>query len=519
MKTCETTSNNLDLLIINPGDRTKLYQNLGKELAAIEPPVWAGMIATFIRQHRFSVQILDANAENLGPEEVAERTSQLNPLLATVVIYGHHPSATTPTMPAAGAICMAIKKRSPVQKILMVGGHVAALPERTLREESTDFVCGGEGPYTVLELLQAIKSKDKDYQKVRGLWYWKDKTPTSTSPAPLVKNLDQEMPGSSWDLLPMQKYRAHNWHCFGGLKREPYASLYTTLGCPYHCIFCCIQAPFKPGEKVMGYKDEVNSYRFWSPESIIGQIDILVNQHGVRNIKFEDEMFVLNDRHVTGVCDKIIERGYDLNIWAYARIDTCQDHLLDKLRRAGVRWLGFGIESGSEHIRDVAAKSFGLNDIKKTLEKVRAAGINFGANFIFGLPEDTFETMQETLDMAIDLCPDWANFNCATAFPGSKLYNLAISNGIRLPENWIGYAYHAYETLPLATQYVSAGEVLQFRDDAFHTFFTHPKYLNHVEKKFGYETLQHIKQMTTHRLKRKYAVPIKHHEVERDEAS
>lgn len=495
----------LDLLLINPGGRAKAYQELGNELAAVESPIWAGMIATFVRRRGYSVQILDANADNLSPEEVAEKVAVANPVLATVVVYGHHPSATTPTMPAAGAICTAIKKRSPEIKILMVGGHVTVLPERTLREEDTDFVCGDEGPYTVLELLQALKSGgERDYGKVRGLWYWEGNLPASTPPAPLVKDLDSEIPEAAWDLLPIEKYRAHNWHCFGGLKRQPYASLYTTLGCPYHCTFCCIQAPFKSGERALGYKEEVNSYRLWSPQTIVAQIDKLVNQYGVRNLKFEDEMFVLNERHVLGVCDLLIERGYDLNIWAYARIDTCKESMLKKLRRAGFRWLGLGIESGSSYVRDGVNKDFGMKEIRETVRRVRAAGIHVGANFIFGLPDDTLETMQETLDLAIDLCPDWANFNPAMAFPGSKLYQMALVKGLPLPESWIGYAYHAYETLPLPTEHLSSGEVLRFRDEAFHTFFTHPRYLSHIEKKFGPETVREIKAMTTHRLKRKH---------------
>ena len=89
--------------------------------------------------------------------------------------------------------------------------------------------------------------------------------PVTNPAAPLVKDLDADMPGVAWDLLPMSRYRAHNWHCFGHLQREPYAALYTTLGCPYHCSFCCIQAPFKDGEQAAGLNTGVNSYRFWSP--------------------------------------------------------------------------------------------------------------------------------------------------------------------------------------------------------------------------------------------------------------
>ncbi|MPZ74900.1 MAG: B12-binding domain-containing radical SAM protein, partial [Deltaproteobacteria bacterium] len=342
----------LDLVLVHPGTRMQVYQSLGSTLAAIEPPVWASLLATFIRRRGFSVMVLDAEAENLTPQETASRIAEMDPLLAVVVVYGHQPSASTQNMTVSGLICKALKESNPERKLALVGGHVAALPQRTLEEEAADFVCTGEGPYTVLELLQAAKSTSPDYSKVRGICYWEEGRAVSTASAPLVKDLDHEMPELAWDLLPMEKYRAHNWHCFGDLQREPYASLYTTFGCPYHCSFCCIQAPFKSGEKEAGWKESVNSYRFWSPQAVIAQIDKLVREYGVRNIKIADEMFVLNPRHILGICDAIIERGYDLNIWAYARVDTVRDGMLDKLKRAGFNWLAFGIEAASEKVRD-----------------------------------------------------------------------------------------------------------------------------------------------------------------------
>lgn len=496
----------MDLLLVNPGGRVRVYQSLANTLSAIEPPVWAGLMATFARKHGLSVHVLDANAENLDPEETAERIAEINPLLAAVVAYGHQPSASTQTMPAAGAMCTALKQTAPQVKTLLVGGHAAALPERTLREEAVDFVCGGEGPQTLVELVEALQTgRAGEHSKVRGLWYWDGETPRSTPSAPLVGELDQTMPELAWDLLPMEKYRAHNWHCFGDLQREPYASVYTTLGCPYHCTFCCIQAPFKSGENVLGIEQNVNSYRFWSPQSVIAQIDKLVNDYGVRNIKIADEMFVLNPRHVTGVCDLIIERGYDLNIWAYARVDTVREDMLDKLKRAGFNWLAFGIEAASERVRDDVRKGFDQDDVYKTIELVSAAGINVGANYIFGLPEDDKESMQATLDLAVDLNAEWGNFYCTMAYPGSQLYNTALKEGWALPDSWGGYSQHAVDTLPLPTKYLSAAEVLRFRDQAFMDYFNSPRYLDMIDRRFGSETVQHIRDMASHRLERQYA--------------
>jgi radical SAM superfamily enzyme YgiQ (UPF0313 family) len=494
----------IDVVLINPASRTYVYQSLGSRLAAIENPVWAGLMATFCRKQGLSVELIDAEGEELTAEQVAERVQTLRPVLAVVVVYGHQPSASTQIMPAASRTCQAIKEATPETKILMVGGHVAALPEQTLREEATDFVGGGEGLYTMVELVAALKTTQPDYSKVRGLWYHDGMMLQATPSAPLVKDLNQDMPGIAWDLMPMSRYRAHNWHCFDGLNRQPYAAIYTTLGCPYHCSFCCIQAPFKSGEKELGLKENVNSYRFWSPEQVISEIDILVNQFGVKNIKIADEMFVLNRKHVMTICDLIIQRGYDLNIWAYARVDTVKDGMLDKLKQAGFNWLAFGIEAASDKVRVNVDKRFDQDEIYDTLNKVRDAGIHVIGNYIFGLPEDDLESMQATLDMALDLNCEMANFYSTMAYPGSPLYTMALQNKLALPSTWSGYSQHAVDTLPMPTNYLSAGEVLRFRDDAFQQYFADPKYLGLIERKFGASTVQHIRDMTTHKLDRKF---------------
>jgi anaerobic magnesium-protoporphyrin IX monomethyl ester cyclase len=500
-----TTANKpAELLLINPGGRLNIYQALASEFAAIEPPIWAGLIATYLRRRGHNVAILDANAEDLSPEEVALRVSTSSPLLVAVIVYGHNPSASTQVMPAAGAICRAIREENPHQAIVLIGGHVAALPERTLREEACDFVVTGEGPVTLDELLLQLKLATPDYGAVRGLLYRQDGEIATTSPAPLVRNLGVDMPGIAWDLLPMGKYRAHNWHCFDGMQRQPYAALYTSLGCPCHCSFCCIQAPFKNGEAVSGYPEGLNSYRMWSPQSVIEEIDILVTRYGIKNIKFADELFVLNPRHVEGICTLIIDRGYDLNIWAYARVDTLRPAMLPLLKRAGITWLALGIESASERVRNDAAKGFAEDKVREAVELIRGYGINIGTNYIFGLPEDDLTSMQATLDLAMELNTEWANFNCAMAYPGSQLYQDALREGWQLPNDWSGYSQYSYNSLPLQTRHLSTAEVLSFRDYAFHTYFTNPGYHRLIREKFGETAVQHVQNMAKHTLKRKY---------------
>jgi radical SAM superfamily enzyme YgiQ (UPF0313 family) len=494
----------VDLVVVNPSGRAAIYQALGASLAAVEPPVWAALLASFIRGRGFSTAIVDAEAEGLDAFAAAERAVAMQPRLIAVVVYGHQPSASTQNMPAAGAVCAEIKRRAPDRPVILVGGHVAALPERTLAEEATDFVCGGEGPYTVADLLDALAA-GADLAKVRGLWYRDGDAVRSTPAAPLVADLDAEMPGPAWDLLPMNRYRAHNWHALGQPGRQPYAALYTTLGCPYRCSFCCIQAPFKSGEGLLGLKPGVNSYRFWSASTVMAQLDRLVEDYGVRNVKIADEMFVLNPRHVLAVADAIVARGHDLNLWAYARIDTVKPAMLDRLRRAGVTWLAFGIEAASERVRADVAKDFDQERVFTTIAAVREAGINVIANFIFGLPEDDLASMEATLDMALALNCEFANFYTAMAYPGSPLYATARRLGWALPERWSGYSQHAVDTWPLPTKYCSSAEVLRFRDEAFTTYFTGRRYLDMVTTKFGTAAADEIRAMTGHRLERRHA--------------
>ena len=485
----------LDLLLINPNGRKQIYQGLSNDLAAIEPPTWAILIASYLRKNGCSVEIIDADAECLSPEQVAERVAASNPRMVAVVVHGQQPSASTQNMPAARATCQAIKDRSGTP-IMMLGTHPSALQERTVLEEPVDWVCEGEGPLSILPLLQNARSNSiHAYKSAKGLW-WKERGVIyHNQPAPLLQDLGNEYGSLAWDLLPMNKYRAHNWHCWDDItKRQPYASFYTSFSCPMGCTFCCIAAPYGGSGK---------GYRRFNPDWVIAEIDTLVTRYGVRNIKFIDEMFVLNEAHVLGICDLIIERVYDLNVWAYARSGTVRDSMLEKLKKAGFHWLGLGIESASSYVRDGVDKSFGKRDIKKVVKKVKDAGICIGANYIFGLPDDTHKTMKDTLDLALELCTDWANFYGAMAYPGSQLYRDALAKGWALPDSWIGYSQHAYETQPLPTAVLTSAEVLRFRDEAFQTYFTNTAYLSYIERRFGDGTLQHVKDMVTIPLPRK----------------
>ena len=218
-------------------------------------------------------------------------------------------------------------------------------------------------------------------------------------------------------------------------------------------------------------------------------------------------MFVLYEKHFLGLCQLLKESNFGFNICAYSRIDTVKPKYLEALKAAGINWLALGIESGSKYVRDGVSKGkFNQNDIRKTVKAIKNAGINIVGNYILGLPDDNYETMQETLDLAEELNCEMANFYSAMAYPGSALYQFALDNNWELPDCWLGYSQYSYETLPLRTNYLTAGEVLAFRDEAWNRYFSNPVYLEYIKSKFGVETYNHILEMTKQKLLRRYAV-------------
>jgi radical SAM superfamily enzyme YgiQ (UPF0313 family) len=218
-------------------------------------------------------------------------------------------------------------------------------------------------------------------------------------------------------------------------------------------------------------------------------------------------MFLLNRKYYVPLCEMLRDRGYGefLRMWAYSRIDTVKrPELLKLVRSAGIKWLALGIESGDMMVRlEVYKGKFEDVEVKKVIDQVHEADINVMANYIFGLPGDSKESMQKTLDLSKELCTLGWNAYASMALPGSKLYKDAVVNGLELPTTYEGYSFHGYDTLPLATNKLTAGEMLEFRDKAFDEYHSDPLFLEKIKDKFGQAAVDNILDMLKVKLKRK----------------
>jgi len=487
------------------------------------------MLANHTRGRGFSTAILDCEAERLDTSDSAKQCVAADARLVCFVCYAQNPNDSTSRMEGVSATANLLKQLNPKQKILCVGPHPSALPRETLAtEESIDFICQNEGVYTISNLLQ-VQNLDDETQlaKVKGLGFksknFKKKNLLSfvednifadansnvilNEPEVVVPRhlLEQDLPGVAWDLLPSPtKYRTSGWHAWSnGTEMSPFASLYTSLGCPNRCSFCIINIINRRDNTPGVASADSNMFRYWDPKFMINQFDTLAEM-GVENIKIADELFVLNPNHFMELSKLIKERGHKFNIWCYSRVDTCKPQYLDTLKAAGVNWLALGIENPNQTMRREFVKG-GFEEVKvpDLIKDIRSAGINIIGNYIFGLPPDTEESMKATLDFAMNNLTEAFNLYPAQALPGSPLYIQARKEGWKLPDRYAGYSMLSYHTQNTSTNNLTSEQILKARDQAWMDYHKNPVFLKMIEDKFGPKAKANIEESTKIQLKRK----------------
>jgi radical SAM superfamily enzyme YgiQ (UPF0313 family) len=502
-------SRKLDVVFVNADSSTAAYQGLANAYAAIEPPTWSLLLANSMRAAGFSVALVDSTAERLSHENTVQRLVELNPRLVVFVVYGQNPNSGTINMVGNVECATLLKETSSNMKICFVGSHTSALPLEVLAIPAVDMILLNEGVYALRSLL--LSDLNTELNRVRGIGYKFEGKPTLNSPEVAVptEKMDIDLPGYAWDLLPMKEkpldlYRAHFWHTeYKHHNRTPFAAIYTSLGCRFKCDFCMINIVNRVDNDSSVASSHSPIMRFWTPEFIIKEFENLANL-GVEHIRISDEMFFLNQRYFEPLLEGLVDRGLNLKMWSYTRIDTVREKYLELFKKAGINWLAVGIEAGNREVRrEVSKGTFQLDDISSVVSLIQKSDISVAANYIFGFPDDTVDTMQQTLNLALELNTEMANLYPCQALPGSPLHVKARAEGIALPDTYQGYGFLSYEATPMATKHVTAAEVVRFRDNAWNTYHSNPAFLGLVQDRFGVEARMGIESLAKVKLKRR----------------
>jgi len=504
----------IDVVFINPSIGNN-YQSLKSKYTAIEPPTWSLLLAQSMRSYNFKVSIIDANAENITEEQIYDRLQSLNPRLIVFVVYGQNVNAGTTNMEGALILSKYFKSRNSELNISYIGSYVQALPVQALKDEnSIDFVFTNEGVYALKNVLNLSNFISDELSKINGIAFRGKEKIILNKPEIVVPNdrMDLDLPGYAWDLLPFKDkpldlYRAPMWHAeYDEEKRSPYAALHSSLGCQFKCSFCMINLINRNDSDEIGVSTNYSKMRYWSPDFIINEFKKLIKM-GVKTIRITDEMFLLNPKYYLPLCKKLAEINTDdsLRMWAYSRIDTVKNpEVLSVVRKAGIKWLCLGIESGDKKVRlEVAKGKFEDVDVRKIIKQVHEADIDVMANYMYGLPGDDHETIKKTYELSLELCTSGWNTYPAMALPGSALYKEGIEKGTEMPKSYSGYSFHAYDTVCLPTDKLKSWEILKLRDDAFISYHLNFKFLQRIKSRFGDKAVQNIKQMSKIKLARK----------------
>jgi len=390
----------IDVIFINPHPDGR-----GLNEATLIQPLGLISIAAVLEKEGFSCAIIDANVLNLNDEEILKRIPQ------GVRLIGIHVNSFT--YDSAKRLTARIKKCLKEAVVVLGGPLATSSPDMILEEIQCDGVIKGEGEYSVLKMMQNISQGVAAFdERVSGANYFnKDKSVIMRNPVSRIEDLDR-LPFPAHHLLPaLNVYKRRN-------RKTPAAPIITSRGCSYSCIFCSKDI----------FERKVT---FRSADNVLREIDYLVNHYNIRQIDILDDNFSFHRQRTEDILNGIIDRGYNLaiNVQSGIRTELLDDKLLDIMKKAGVYKLGFGIESADESVLKLCRKQIDLDRVKKVVQSAVIKGFIVYGFFIVGLPGETDEGFERTLEFARSLNLDVANFCMATPFPGTELYKMIEKKG------------------------------------------------------------------------------------------
>lgn len=342
------------------------------------------------------------------------------------------------------------KKILPKITTVAKGAHFLSTNMDVLYQyKSLDLIMVGEVEETLKEILQK-----KQVAKIKGLCYRDGFVAKYTGKRPFIQDLDK-LPFPARHLIDNSIYKRPD-------NGKVQAIIKVSRGCPHHCFFC-LATPVS-GQKV----------RMRSPESIVEEIRLCVNKYKITNFLFWSDIFNEDREWVLDLCEAIMDSGLKITWSANTRADTADDEMVEFMYDAGCRLVSIGVESGSQFVLDKIGKKITIDQIKKTVKLFKENKIKVYNYFILGLPWDTEDTIEETIDFAIRLNSDFVSFYTATPLPGTRFFKFAVENNLLSDRDTFDGAYY---NPTVNTLCLSKKRVFELHKSAIKRFYLRPGFI------------------------------------------
>jgi radical SAM superfamily enzyme YgiQ (UPF0313 family) len=423
-------------------------------LGTTKPPYTLALLGSLLREAGCEVRLVDATAERLSIDAVMDRLNR-DGFAPSLIVF----PSTTPTLDADVAAVAQVKARYGAP-MFCFGPHASTVPDLSMaRAIDVDGMFVGEPEEAVLQLAR-LASLDQ-ITEIASLTCRPQGSGGAVVPHRAHGTFTDflTMPAPAWDLVALKNYALP-------LVDKPYVMVETSRGCPYSCDFCV--APIHQGHK----------FRERPAKVLVDEIEQTHREHGIEFFYLWGDTVTLNVRTFTAFCDELIARKLPIQWFGNARADNLTDPaFVHRLRRAGCWMLALGVESESDTMRKDMAKRLDGQKIRTAFQNMRAAGIKSFAFFIFGYPGETAATMEQTVDYAIELDPDFANFYPAVPYPGTALHEKVVREGLLPAQADADWARLEYSYYVLEGNGLNHHLVMEAINRAKRRFFLRPSYL------------------------------------------
>jgi anaerobic magnesium-protoporphyrin IX monomethyl ester cyclase len=389
-------TNKIDCLFINPRD-----------LIGADAYIKLANLAGVLNTKNITSEIIEPAASHISHAQIMETIRKKNPSIICVAAF---PS----TLHDAYVTINLIKKQFPDKTIILEGYHINADPSIVVHL-GMKYGIRGDSEYSFAAFCESILKGEMPSYTLPGLVI--NNGELKVNEPEVIRDIDA-LPLPAYDKLPIGKY-------YSASTNKTYMKLFTTRGCPYDCNFCASAPQMK--------------YRWLSNDNVIKHLDTLVNKLGVQWVEFMDLTFTVSKKRTIEMCDAIIQSGITFDWGCETRADKIDEELVLKMKEAGCKKITFGVEAGSEKIRNQTGKRISNATFKTAFDMCRKHGIKTMANFIFGHPNETAEDMMETISFARELKPFNVLFLRMVPLPDVEVYAQGVKNGEVDADVWIKY--------------------------------------------------------------------------------